>query len=70
MTKEETTAKSPFATSEQLTGERKWVFCSNCGIGLKRRVCGMNPNGTEYVEEYIYSYCPYCGAEVEEGDEE
>lgn len=44
---------------------REWDVCSACKIGTKRREYGTNPDGTEYVTEYSYSYCPYCGRKME-----
>lgn len=45
---------------------RAWDVCSACGIGTKRREYGLNPDGTEYVTEYSYRYCPNCGAKMKE----
>lgn len=45
---------------------RAWDVCSACGIGTKRREYGINPDGTEYVTEYSYRYCPNCGAKMDE----
>lgn len=43
---------------------RAWDVCSACGFGTKRREYGINPDGTEYVTEYSYRYCPNCGAKM------
>ena len=40
--------------------DRAWDMCSECGTGTKRREYGTNPNGTEWVTEYSYPYCPWC----------
>ena len=45
--------------------EREWDVCSCCGIGTKRREYGLNPDGSEWVTEYSYHYCPNCGAKME-----
>lgn len=44
--------------------EREWDFCSNCGVGVHRREYGYNEDGTEWVEEVSYIFCPWCGAEM------
>lgn len=44
--------------------DREWDYCTACGIGCKRREYGTNPNGSEYVTEYSYRYCPNCGKKV------
>ena len=52
---------------------RAWDVCSVCGIGTKRREYGINPDGSEYVTEWSWRYCPNCGArmdEVEDAEEE
>lgn len=42
--------------------------CSVCGTGVKRREYGINPDGSSWVSEESYSYCPYCGAKMEESE--
>ena len=44
----------------------EWDVCSVCGVGCKRREYGRNPDGTVYIDEYSYSYCPNCGAEMKQ----
>ena len=44
---------------------REWDVCSVCRIGTKRREYGINPDGSEYVTEYSYRYCPNCGAKMD-----
>lgn len=39
-----------------------WDVCTACGIGCKRREYGTNPDGTDYVTEWSYPYCPNCGS--------
>ena len=45
---------------------REWDVCTACGTGCKRREYGKNPNGTEYVTQYNYPFCPNCGADMRE----
>lgn len=47
---------------------REWDYCSICKIGTKRRTYGEYYNGTEWVHEDSYLYCPWCGAELKNGD--
>ena len=44
---------------------KEWDVCTACGTGCKRREYGTNPDGTDYVTEWSYPYCPNCGAEME-----
>lgn len=44
---------------------KEWDVCSVCRTGTKRREYGINPDGSEYVTEYSYRYCPNCGAKME-----
>ena len=44
---------------------RAWDVCTACGIGCRRRHYGFNEDGTEWVEEESYSYCPWCGAKMD-----
>lgn len=44
---------------------REYDICSICHVGCKRRSYGTNPDGTEYVEEENYSFCPHCGFPME-----
>lgn len=44
--------------------DREWDFCTACVIGTRRREYGKNPDGTEYVTEYGYTFCPHCGADM------
>ncbi len=46
--------------------EREWDVCSCCKQGTKRREFGVNDKGKEWVTEYSYTYCPWCGARMEE----
>ena len=43
---------------------REWDVCTVCGTGSKRREYGTNPNGTEYVREFGWNFCPNCGADM------
>ena len=43
---------------------RAWDVCSECGTGCKHREYGITPDGLEYVEEWMYLYCPNCGADM------
>lgn len=45
--------------------EREWDICSCCKIGTKRREFGMTDEGREWVTEESYTYCPWCGANME-----
>lgn len=45
--------------------ERAWDVCSCCHVGTKRREYGAD-NGREWFVEYTFSYCPNCGARMEE----
>lgn len=44
--------------------EREWDVCSHCGTGVHRREYGLNENGTEWVSEMSYMFCPWCGADM------
>lgn len=44
---------------------REWDVCTVCRIGSKRREYGTNPNGTEYVKEFGWPFCPNCGARMD-----
>lgn len=46
--------------------EREWDICSYCKTGTKRREYGVTDEGKEWVTEYGYKYCPWCGAKMEE----
>ena len=46
-----------------------WDVCSVCGTGVKRREYGVNPDGSPWVSEESYLYCPWCGAKMEGGEE-
>lgn len=46
--------------------EREWDICSCCKIGTKRREFGVTDDGREWVIEESYTYCPWCGAKMEE----
>ena len=41
---------------------KEWDVCTACGTGCKRREYGTNPDGTDYVTEWTYPYCPNCGS--------
>ena len=58
-----TWANHPFA-KDQPKLYRGWDVCTHCGTGCKRRDYGLNPDGSEYVTEYNYPYCPNCGARM------
>lgn len=45
--------------------EREWDVCSYCHTGTKRREYGLNDDGIEWVTEQSYTYCPHCGARME-----
>lgn len=45
--------------------DRAYDVCSACGIGSKRREYG-NQDGSEYVTEWSWKYCPNCGAKMDE----
>jgi len=47
---------------------RDYDCCTWCGIGTKRREYGINPDGREYVTEYSFRYCPWCGARMDGED--
>ena len=47
---------------------REWDVCTLCGIGCHRRSYGINPDGSEWVEEYSYRFCPFCGARMKENE--
>ena len=48
--------------------DRAWDVCSECGTGCKHREYGITPDGLEYVEEWVYLYCPNCGADMRGGE--
>ena len=43
---------------------REWDVCSVCGTGCKRREYELQ-FGQEKETEYVYPYCPHCGARLE-----
>ncbi|MDO4527978.1 MAG: hypothetical protein Q4C03_04265 [bacterium] len=45
---------------------KEWDVCTSCGLGTKRREYGINPDGTEWRSEVSYTYCPWCGAKMDE----
>lgn len=45
---------------------RETDVCSACGIGSERRKYGLNPDGSEYVTEWSWDFCPWCGADMRE----
>lgn len=49
---------------------KEWDVCTACGTGCKRREYGIYPDGTDYVIEENYPYCPHCGAKISGGDAE
>ena len=49
---------------------REWDVCTACGTGCKRREYGTNPDGTEYITEFSYLYCPNCGAYMRQKGEQ
>lgn len=49
--------------------EREYDVCTNCQTGVKRREYGLNDDGSEWVTEASYRFCPYCGAKMTERDE-
>jgi hypothetical protein len=49
---------------------RDYDCCTWCGTGTKRREYGFNPDGREYVTEYSFRYCPWCGARMDGRREE
>ena len=44
--------------------ERERDVCTACGIGVKRREYGTNPDGNEWVIEESFAFCPWCGADM------
>ena len=48
------------------SNDRAYDYCSACGCGTMRRTYGYNPDGRECVTEQSYSYCPRCGARMDE----
>lgn len=46
--------------------EREYDVCTNCQTGVKRREYGWNDDGSEWVTEESYKFCPYCGAKMED----
>jgi hypothetical protein len=48
------------------SNDRAYDYCSACRCGTMRRTYGYNPDGREYVTEQSYSYCPRCGARMDE----
>lgn len=38
--------------------------CSNCGVATLRRTYGINPDGSEWVGEELYRFCPWCGDKI------
>lgn len=47
---------------------RAWDVCTACGVGCRRRHYGFNEDGTEYVEQANYPFCPNCGAKMKGAD--
>ena len=47
---------------------REFDVCTACGIGCKRREYGKNDDGTEWMTEYSFPYCPNCGAQMIRGE--
>ena len=45
--------------------DEDWDICSVCGFGTKRREHG-NEDGRDWVVQYVYDFCPRCGARLEE----
>lgn len=43
---------------------RAWDICTACGTGCRRRHYGFNEDGTEWVEQANYPFCPNCGAKM------
>lgn len=41
--------------------------CSVCGVSTLRRTYGINPDGTEWVDEASYPFCPWCAADMRGG---
>lgn len=39
---------------------KEWSVCTACGLGCKLRDCD-----DDGITEYIYKFCPHCGAEME-----
>ena len=48
------------------SNDRAYDYCSACRCGTMRRTYGYNPDGREYVTEQSYSFCPRCGARMDE----
>ena len=45
---------------------REYDVCTSCGTGTKRREYGKNADGTEWQEELNFAFCPWCGADMRE----
>ena len=46
---------------------REYDVCSACGCDVKRRQYGVL-DGKEWVQEFGYQFCPWCGAKMEVSD--